>query len=52
MGRTNEIEYRKLYTKEEERWLDVALFATSLLSKAAGGSGPETNSEESFRPGV
>lgn len=26
----------KLYAKEEERWLDVALFATNLLSNAAG----------------
>lgn len=27
----------KLYAKEEERWLDGSLFATNLLSKAAGG---------------
>lgn len=35
----------KLYAKEEKRWLDVALFATNLLSKAAGMV--QTNSEKS-----
>lgn len=37
-----------MYAKEEERWLDVALFATNLLFKAAGVV--QTNSEESSVP--